>query len=120
MVDSTCESEYIAAIKATNEVIWLKIFIGDLGVVPSINDCMEIFCDKEDAVVLTKESKGHEKSKHIERKYHYVRHKVEERHIVVDRMSTEENPVNPFTNALTRPKHEYHTEVIGVRSSSML
>ena len=36
MADSTCESEYIAASKASKEAIWLKNFIGDLGVVPTI------------------------------------------------------------------------------------
>jgi hypothetical protein len=44
-----------------------------------------------------------------------VRHKVEEKEIVVSRVSSEENPADPFTKALTRPKHEYHTEAIGVR-----
>ncbi|GJW09679.1 putative retrotransposon ty1-copia subclass protein [Tanacetum coccineum] len=30
----TCESEYIAASEASKEAIWMKNFIGDLGVVP--------------------------------------------------------------------------------------
>ncbi|XP_052622503.1 secreted RxLR effector protein 161-like [Lactuca sativa] len=34
VVDSTCESEYIATSEVENEAIWLKNFIGDLGVVP--------------------------------------------------------------------------------------
>ncbi|KAJ9535962.1 hypothetical protein OSB04_un000872 [Centaurea solstitialis] len=94
VADSTCESEYIAASEAAKEAAWLKNFI----------------------VALTKEPKDHGKSKHIERKYHFVRHKVEEKQIVVSRVPTEENPADPFTKALTRPKHEYHTEAIGVRN----
>ncbi|KAJ9551376.1 hypothetical protein OSB04_015421 [Centaurea solstitialis] len=116
VADSTCESEYIAASEAAKEAAWLKNFIGDLGVVPSISEPIEIFCDNEGAVALTKEPKDHGKSKHIERKYHFVRHKVEEKQIVVSRVPTEENPADPFTKALTRPKHEYHTEAIGVRN----
>ncbi|KAJ9551125.1 hypothetical protein OSB04_015170 [Centaurea solstitialis] len=112
VADSTCESEYIAASEAAKEAAWLKNFIGDLGVVPSISEPIEIFCDNEGAVALTKEPKDHGKSKHIERKYHFVRHKVEEKQIVVSRVPTEENPADPFTKALTRPKHEYHTEAI--------
>ena len=79
VADSTCESEYIAASEAAKEAAWLKNFIGDLGVVPSISEPVEIFCDNEGAVALTKEPKCHGKSKHIERKYHFVRHKVEEK-----------------------------------------
>ncbi|KAJ9551584.1 hypothetical protein OSB04_015629 [Centaurea solstitialis] len=112
VADSTCESEYIAASEAAKEAAWLKNFIGDLGVVPSISEPIEIFCDNEGAVALTKEPKDHGKSKHIERKYHFVRHKVEEKQIVVSRVPSEENPADPFTKALTRPKHEYHTEAI--------
>ncbi|KAJ9547875.1 hypothetical protein OSB04_020418 [Centaurea solstitialis] len=36
---------------------------------------------------------------------------------MVSRVPTEENPTDPFTKALTRPKHEYHTEAIGVSKS---
>ena len=55
MANSTCESEYIEANEAAKEAIWLKIFIGGLGVVPSNNDSVEILCDKEGVVALTKE-----------------------------------------------------------------
>ncbi|GJU96980.1 putative RNA-directed DNA polymerase [Tanacetum coccineum] len=77
VADSTCESGYIAACEASKEDIWMKNFIGDLGFVPTIQDPIEIFCDNESAVALTKEPKDHEKSKNIERKYHFVRSKVE-------------------------------------------
>ncbi|GJS14586.1 retrotransposon protein, putative, ty1-copia subclass [Tanacetum coccineum] len=72
VADSTCESKYIAACEASKEAIWIKNFIGDLGIVPSVQDPIEILCDNESAVSLTKEPKDHGKSKHIERKYHFV------------------------------------------------
>ncbi|GJV72113.1 retrotransposon protein, putative, ty1-copia subclass [Tanacetum coccineum] len=80
VADSTCESKYIAACEASKEAIWMNNFIGDLGVVPTVQDPIQIFCDTESAVALTKEPKDHGKSKHIERKYHFVRSKVEEGH----------------------------------------
>ncbi|GKC44554.1 hypothetical protein Tco_1062276 [Tanacetum coccineum] len=60
---------------ALNEAIWMKNFIGDLGVVPTVQDPIEIFCDNESVVALTKEPKDHGKSKHIERKYHFFKAK---------------------------------------------
>ncbi|GJV72115.1 retrotransposon protein, putative, ty1-copia subclass [Tanacetum coccineum] len=83
VADSTCESEYIAACEASKEAIWMKNFIGDLGVVPTVQDPIKIFCDNESAVALTKEPKDHGKSKHIDRKYHFVRSKVAEGHVIV-------------------------------------
>ena len=64
--------KYIAASEAAKEVAWLKNFIGDLSVVPSISEPIEIFRDNECAIALTKEPKDLGKSNHIERKYHFV------------------------------------------------
>ena len=72
--DSTCESEYIAATEASKEAIWLRNFIGDLGVIPSIKDPMEIFCDNGGAVALTKEPRDHGRSRNIDRKCHFIIH----------------------------------------------
>lgn len=36
----------------------MKKFIGDLGVVPSMKDPLEIFCDNEGAIALAKEHVG--------------------------------------------------------------
>ena len=118
VADSTCESEYIAASKAAKEATWLQNFIGDLGVVPNIKDPIEIFCDNEGAVALTKEPHVHEKSRHILRKYHYVRKRVEAGGVVVKRVSSEDNPADPLTKALSRDKHNAYTLTIGIRDAT--
>ena len=53
-------------------------FVDDLGVILRIKDPLEIFCDNEGAVTLTKDPKDHGNSKHILRKFHYVEHRVED------------------------------------------
>nr|GEY01282.1 hypothetical protein [Tanacetum cinerariifolium] len=53
MADSTCESGYIGTCEASKEDIWMKNFIGDLGVVSTVQDPIEIFCDNKSAVALT-------------------------------------------------------------------
>ncbi|GKD52750.1 hypothetical protein Tco_1281726 [Tanacetum coccineum] len=115
VADSTCESEYIAASEASKEAIWMKNFIGDLGVVPTVQDPIEIFCDNESAVALTKEPKDHGKSKHIDRKYHFVRSKVAEGHVIVKDIRSEDNPADPFTKALAKSKHDEHAKSIGLK-----
>ncbi|GJY32682.1 retrotransposon protein, putative, ty1-copia subclass [Tanacetum coccineum] len=54
-------------VEASKEAIWMKNFIGDLGVVPIVQDPIEIFCDNKSAITLTKEPKDHRKSKHIKK-----------------------------------------------------
>ncbi|GJX94935.1 hypothetical protein Tco_0349521 [Tanacetum coccineum] len=81
---------------------WLCIYRSSsyLGVVPTVQDPIEIFCDNESAVALTKEPKDHEKSKHIDRKYHFVQSKVTEGHVIMKDIRLEDNPADPFTKAL--------------------
>ena len=114
MADSTCESEYIAASEAANEAIWLKNFTGDLGVVPAIKEPMEIFYDNESVVALAKEPRDHERSRHIDRKYHFIRHRIEGL-LVAKRVSSDENPLDPPTKGPSRVKHLQHTRSIGLK-----
>ncbi|GJZ11462.1 hypothetical protein Tco_0546221 [Tanacetum coccineum] len=60
------------------------------------------------AVTLTKEPKDHGKSKHIKRKYHFVRSKVEEGHMIVRHIRSEDNPADPFTKVLAKSRHDEH------------
>ncbi|GJR59811.1 zinc finger, CCHC-type, retrotransposon gag domain protein [Tanacetum coccineum] len=96
-------------------IVKMKNFIGDLGVVPTVQDPIEIFCDNESAVALTKEPKDHGKSKHIDRKYHFVRSKVVEGHVIVKDIRSEDNPADPFTKALAKSKHDEHAWSIGLK-----
>nr|GEY20882.1 hypothetical protein [Tanacetum cinerariifolium] len=115
MVDSTCEFEYIVVCEASKEAIWMNNFIRDHGVVPTKQDLIEIFSDNESAVALTKEPKDHRKSKHIERKYHFVQSKVEEGHVIVKQIRSEDDPVDLFTKALAKSRHVEHARSIGLK-----
>jgi len=39
---STTLAEYIAASEAAKEVVWIRKFVGELGVIPSISDPMDL------------------------------------------------------------------------------
>ncbi|XP_057996503.1 secreted RxLR effector protein 161-like [Hevea brasiliensis] len=54
-VDSTTEVEYISASEAAKEVVWIKKFITELGVVPSIVDPVTLYCDNNGAIAQAKE-----------------------------------------------------------------
>ena len=43
--DSTTEAEYVAASEAAKEVVWIRKFVTELGVVPSIIDLVTLYCD---------------------------------------------------------------------------
>ena len=78
---------------------------------------MEIFCDNEGAVALTKEPRDHERSRYIDINYHLIRHQVEEGLLVVKMISSKDNPANPLTKGLTRVKHLQYARGIGLKDN---
>ncbi|KAL8149711.1 hypothetical protein AgCh_006649 [Apium graveolens] len=49
------EAEYIAASEAAKEAVWIRKFITGLGVVPSITDPVDLYCDNNGAIAQAKE-----------------------------------------------------------------
>ena len=118
VAQSTTESEYVAASEAAKEAVWMKKFIEELGVVPSIQDPLEIFCDNEGAIALAKEPRSHKRTRHIHRRFHYIRNEVERGEICIRKVHTDQNLADPFTKPLQPAKHEGHARAIGLRNSS--
>ena len=72
MADSVCEMEYIMASDAAKEAIWLRKFINEFRMVFSINGPILLYCDSIGAIAQAKDSKSHQRTKHILRCYHLV------------------------------------------------
>jgi hypothetical protein len=71
---STSEVEYIATNVASREAVWLlKLLAGlfDLELELTL-----IYCDNQSCVKLSENPVFHDKSKHIEIKYHYIQYMV--------------------------------------------
>jgi hypothetical protein len=44
------EAEYTAASEAAKEVVWIRNFVSELGVVPSTSSPMDLYCDNSGAI----------------------------------------------------------------------
>ncbi|KAL0286493.1 UNVERIFIED_CONTAM: hypothetical protein Sradi_7146100 [Sesamum radiatum] len=89
--DSTTEAEYIAALEAAKEAVWMKNYIQELSVVPSIAEPVVIFGDNNGAIAQAKKPRSHHRSKHILRRYHLLREMVSRGDCRMDRVSSAEN-----------------------------
>ncbi|KAL0418868.1 UNVERIFIED_CONTAM: Retrovirus-related Pol polyprotein from transposon TNT 1-94 [Sesamum radiatum] len=96
-MDSTTEAEYIAASEAAKEAIWMKNYIQELGVVPSIAELVVIFCDNNGAIGQAKKPRSHHRFKCILRRYHLLREMVSRGDVKMDRVSSVENTADPLT-----------------------
>jgi hypothetical protein len=72
---STPEVEYIVACFASCEAIWLRKLLTDLFDLEM--EATTILCDNQRCIKMTENPLFHDRSKHIEIRYHYIRDMVE-------------------------------------------
>ncbi|KAL0430812.1 UNVERIFIED_CONTAM: Retrovirus-related Pol polyprotein from transposon TNT 1-94 [Sesamum radiatum] len=97
--DSTMEPEYIAALEAAKEAVWMKNYIQELGVVPSIAGPVVIFCDNNGVVAQAKELRSHHRFKHILSRYHLLREMVSRGDCRMDGVSSAENTACSYSTS---------------------
>ncbi|KAK8658762.1 hypothetical protein V6N13_036956 [Hibiscus sabdariffa] len=102
IVDSTTEAEYIAANEAAKEAVWIKKFISELGVVPSISDAVELYCDNNGTIAQAKEPRSHQRSKHILRCFHLIREIIDQGDVEICKVHIDNNIVDPLTKPLAQ------------------
>ncbi|GJU29116.1 retrotransposon protein, putative, ty1-copia subclass [Tanacetum coccineum] len=117
---SSAEAEYIAAYDASKEAVWVRKFIFGLGVVPTIEEPINMYCDNTGAIAIAKESGITKGARHFRAKVHYLREVIEFGDIKLEKVHTDDNLADPFTKALAFPKHSEHTRNIGMLPASSL
>ncbi|KAG8474177.1 hypothetical protein CXB51_033819 [Gossypium anomalum] len=101
---STTEAEYMAITEACKKAIWLKGLFSELNKDLQIST---VFCDSQSAIFLTKDQMFHERTKHIDVRYHFVRDIIARSDIVVSKISTYENPADMMIKSLPITKFEH-------------
>ena len=79
------------------------------------SDAIPLYCDNNKTITLAKEPKSHQKSKHIERRYHIIRNYLEKKNIEVRKVDSSNNVADPLTKQLNQPKIEVHLEKMRLR-----
>ncbi|GJR28710.1 retrotransposon protein, putative, ty1-copia subclass [Tanacetum coccineum] len=115
---SATESEYIAASEAAMEAVWIRKFISGLGIVPTINEPINMYCDNSAAVHYANEPGVQRGARHYLRKYHYVRESVALGEIKILKVHTDNNLADPFTKALSNRKLTQHARSMGLHPAS--
>jgi hypothetical protein len=88
MALSSAEVEYMATSQASCEAIWLrKLLVGLFGV--QLRPTM-IYCDNQSCIKLFENPIFHDRSKHIEIQYHFIRYYVQRGVVELHYISTDE------------------------------
>ncbi|GJV25435.1 hypothetical protein Tco_1378130 [Tanacetum coccineum] len=74
---SSAEAGYVAAYDAFKEAVWVIKFIFGLGMVPTIKEPINMYCDNTGAIAIAKESGIIKGASHFRAKVHYLREVIE-------------------------------------------
>ena len=111
---SSMEAEYVGATPAVQEVVWLRDLLQELGVADATPSLLNM--DNHGAVSLTRGTGDSNRMKHIDIRYHFIRSHVEDKHIEVQFLPTDEMTANILTKNLSCAKHEYFIRKLGMVS----
>jgi len=112
---SSTKAEYVALAEAAREACWLKSLYGELSLlqedVPTL-----IRGDNDGSIAMARNPQFHKRSKHIAIRWHWLRELVQEGKVFIDSCCDPEQTADILTKALPRPKHQRHTQEMGLVS----
>jgi hypothetical protein len=109
---STTEAEYMETCEACTEAIWLRKLISNLF--DQIPESTIIYCDNQSCIRLLEQPMFHERSKHIEIKYYFIRDKFQEGEVKLEYIPTDKHTTNILTKPLSGIKFAYFREKKGI------
>ncbi|GKB55114.1 uncharacterized mitochondrial protein-like protein [Tanacetum coccineum] len=89
---SSCEAEFMAAIAAACQAIWLRELLAEVTGLERQKVIIRV--DNKSAIALSKNPVFHGRSKHIHTRYHFIRECVENEQVIVEHVSGENQRVN--------------------------
>jgi hypothetical protein len=104
---STTESELIALSEAAKEIVYMRKLSKDLGIAQVSPTMLRV--DNNAAITLAKTEGHHERTKHINIRYHFVRELVADNVIDIEHVGTDDQTADILTKSLPVDKHLYHT-----------
>ncbi|GJZ03033.1 retrovirus-related pol polyprotein from transposon TNT 1-94 [Tanacetum coccineum] len=108
---STTEAEYMALTEAIKEAIWLWGLLEELGV--ELNT-VAVNCDNQGVIHLSRNYVFHERTKHINVHYHFIKEVLEEKTVKVLKVGTEHNAADALTKVVPGLKLQHCLELLNV------
>ena len=94
------------------EGIWLKSNFIQLSI--DLPSSISIQSDNEGAIALTTNGISHNRTKHIDICFHFIRSHVDSKKILLSHISGTDNPADIFTKPLPHPIFEQHRVNLGL------
>ncbi|XP_076893371.1 secreted RxLR effector protein 161-like [Bidens hawaiensis] len=109
---SSCEAEYMAALAAACQAVWLRELLSELTGEALQKVMLKV--DNTSAIALVKNSVFNNRTKHIKSRFHFIRDCYNDGEVDVEHISGKEQRADILTKALVRIKFMEMHELLGV------
>ncbi|XP_031279307.1 secreted RxLR effector protein 161-like [Pistacia vera] len=109
---SPTEVDYVAIADVFKEALWLQ---GILTEVNLIDGVATIYSDSQSAIHLSKNPVYHDRTKHVDVRFHFVRDLVAQVLIILKKVPTEDNPTDMGTKIVTVTKFKHCLNLLFVQ-----
>jgi hypothetical protein len=116
---SSMESEYVAFTIAAQELMWLRDFLNDMGLL-DLASPTPLHEDNKSCIDYVHNGKYSSKSKHINRRYHFVRELVADNTISMLHCPSESNLADIMTKNLKAPLFKQHRTSLQLVPSTLI
>ena len=113
---SSTEAEYMASTHSTKEALWLRSALRELGLLkdgPTL-----IHGDNQGAIALGKNPEHHQRTKHIDIQYHFVREQIAAKNIVFNYIPTTLMLADILTKPLEKVRHHDLCKKLGLKDTA--
>lgn len=113
---STTEAEYVSAVSAASEAIWMRQLLTELGY--ALPGPSTLHMDNQSAIQVAKNPEHHGRMKHLDLRYHWLRDEVEKGTLAIDYVPTDSMVADILTKLLARVKVEEGCRQLGLQKAS--
>ena len=103
---STAEAELMAIVEAVKEVKWMSQLLTEMNV--NVKMPISIYTDNQAAIKIAQHDIEHDRTKHIDIKYHFIRDEINNKQVAINWIRTERQVADVFTKTLSSPSFINH------------
>jgi hypothetical protein len=112
---STTEAEYVALTYAAKEATWLVRLLEQIGYLGNDVHPVKLYGDNEPSIQLVSAEGHHERTKHVDIYYHYIKDRVKEGHLSLQHIRTHDMAADGLTKPLDKLAHRRFLDQVGLR-----
>ncbi|KAJ2911393.1 hypothetical protein MD484_g9022, partial [Candolleomyces efflorescens] len=113
VADSSTEAEYVAALPAGREILWMQTLLSEIG--SPVNGPSPMMVDNQSTLRVLHNPEHHGRMKHIDIKYHWICDTIKKGEIEVHFCPTQEMVADILTKPLPHSAVEKHRTALGLK-----